>query len=146
MRNKKESPIVRVEEKVMEGVLRKIKGSKMSRTAFVSDAVEKEIKRLDSENDAVFLKIIKDHYDEKQSHYTEKGIFDFEDFIKKVVLNEGVADIIKRLGKESKNIKELEKNQKKFEQKIKQKLIKLTEESEERATEYQKELEILRKQ
>lgn len=99
MRNKKESPIVRVEEKVMEGVLRKIKGSKISRTTFVSDAIEKEIKRLDNENNAEFLKIIKDHYDEKQISYAGKGIKSFEEYASRMATN---TDDIKRLEKKVK--------------------------------------------
>ena len=84
MRNKKESQIVRIEEEVMKDVLRKIKGSKLSRAKFVSEAVSKEIKRLDEELNSSVIKAMSDEYYDNEDSYKKRGIKSFDEFATKM--------------------------------------------------------------
>ncbi len=81
-----------------------------SKTQFAEDAVEKEWKRLELEQNASVLDSNRQHYSDRRSHYAEQGIMDFEEFVAKGVLNEDVINTIKKVEKKSnKKIDKLEK-------------------------------------
>jgi len=96
MRNKKESSIIRIDQEAMKGVLRKIKGSDISIVKFVSEAIKKEVNELDEQNNAIYLKEINDHYNERLDHYARLGINSFEEFASRMASN---TDNIIRLEK-----------------------------------------------
>ena len=119
---------IKIDSELMQGIEAQIKEKPWfkSRTKFAEEAIKNEIKKLEDEENASIFSLIRAYYNEKQVYYAEHGIFGFEDFIKKVVLNEGVADIIKKTGQESKETNKKIEELRKEMQKDKETLILLT--------------------
>ena len=110
---------IKIDSELMQGIEAQIKEKPWfkSRTKFAEEAIKNEIKKLEDEENASIFSLIRAYYNEKQIYYAEHGIFGFEDFIKKVVLNENVADIVKKAGQESKETnKKIEELTKKLEE------------------------------
>ncbi len=89
---------MRIDQEAMNGVLRKIKGSNVSIVKFVSEAIKKEVKELDEQNNAIYLKEINDHYNERLDHYARLGINSFEEFVSRMASNtDEIIELKKRV-------------------------------------------------
>ena len=75
---------IKIEEEIMKDVLRKIKGSKISRSKFVSEAVAKEVKILDDELNSSMIKAMSDQYYDNEESYKKRGIKSFDEFASKM--------------------------------------------------------------
>ena len=65
----------------MKSVMRKIQNTGENRIDFVSNAVAKEIKRLDDELNGQYYQIMRKEYYENEASYFTKGIKSFENYL-----------------------------------------------------------------
>jgi len=109
---------IKIDSELMEKIGNQITNKPWikSKTQFASEAIEKEIKRLESEQNNSILNIIREHYIDRQVPYAGQGIKSFEEYITRVVLNKDVTNAIKNVEKKSnKKMEELEKKMKRYE-------------------------------
>jgi len=78
MSNKPDSKIVRIDAEIMDGVMRNIKDSNISKKDFVSQAVEKEVKALDDDRDREEIRKI-------TGFFRDSGVTDYAQMIKEMV-------------------------------------------------------------
>ena len=82
----------------MKDVLRKIKGSKISRSKFVSEAVAKEVKILDEELNSSMIKAMSDEYYDNEESYKKRGIKSFDEFASKMAKSpDKITELEKKL-------------------------------------------------
>ena len=82
MSYKKEPTIAtRIKEDVMKSVMRKIQNTGESKIDFLSNAVAKEVKRLDDELNGQYYQIMRKEYYENEASYFTKGIKSFENYL-----------------------------------------------------------------
>ena len=65
----------------MKSVMRKIQNTGENRIDFVSNAVAKEVKRLDDELNGQYYQIMRKEYYENEASYFTKGIKSFENYL-----------------------------------------------------------------
>ena len=106
----KKSSIIRIDEEAMKGVLRKIKGSKISRSKFVSEAVAKEVKILDDELNSSMIKAMSDQYYDNEESYKKRGIKSFDEFASKMAKSQDkITELEKKIEVIDKKVKEEKK-------------------------------------
>ena len=71
----------------MKSVMRKIQNTGENRIDFVSNAVAKEVKRLDDELNGQYYQIMRKEYYENEASYFTKGIKSFEDYLHDMATN-----------------------------------------------------------
>lgn len=93
-------------------------GNFKSKAQFVNEAVKEKMKKIREEQNKSSMEIIEKVFREKREYYHEKGIKDFEEFIKKIVINDNTSEEIEkikneknsRIDKQNQKIKELERS------------------------------------
>lgn len=84
----------------------KKEGNFKSKSQFVNEAVKEKIKKLKEEQNKSSMEIIQNVFKEREEFYYNQGIKSFEEFVKKIIINDNT---INELQKSNKRIEKLEK-------------------------------------